>query len=453
MTFDYDNNLCFVSSVVVFSNNITMLFNTTFDNHTGRLKSVKPFTVHYTSPDKFTFTDGALRITRDYDGYGRLADIRIFFGRSVVFKLQINYDQSGRIHQWRRRIGQSNSKAIEYIYDIDGHLTDVLVEGQTTWSYAYDPNGNIKKITENDKICHLTFDVGDKVLQVGEKVYKYDVDGMTILRGNDHTIFNSFGQLTTVISNGGRTIFKFMYNTHGDLTVQRDESGNITQYFYGNPNFPSRITHTYNHITGEASLIHYDANGVMIGMQRSDRTYYIASDPSETPLVIFDDGGHVVKERGYSPLGQCIFDSNPNFSFPFGFQGGVYVPQLQISFLNGRVYDTHIGRFLQPDYAGSFKKLSHVLDDPESVNLYRHRNMVNLRLQFFQRRPLFGILIFLSFFHCEALDINIALYIIRFSRETFCKHEIFKDKVTTSCIFLRFLIIISATSILKLMKN
>ena len=384
MTFTYDNNFRMTHSSLVLSNNLSLAYNLTYDNSTGRLKQLNNLNVSWPSPDNQTFSDGFVCITREFDGYRRLTDVKIHFDSSIRFMLQINYDQMGRIHQWRRRIGQTDSQAVEYIYDIESHLTDVLVEGQTVWTYAYDPNGNIKKVTENGRTRHMEFDVGDKITVFGELVYKYDDDGLTAQRGLDHVAFSSLGQLTTVSRAGGAVKFTFHYSVDGKLAVQRDHLGRLMQYFYGDPHNPALVTHTYNHTTGEASVFLYDSSNTLVAMQRSGKVYYIATDPNHTPLVVFDDRGYVVKQCSYTPLGLRILDSNPNFDLPFGFQGAIYNDFVGLAFIDDRVYDAHLGRFLAPDYTGVFDKLKVVVEDPEVLNLYQYRSVVNLHLHHLQ---------------------------------------------------------------------
>ena len=133
-------------------------------------------------------------------------------------------------------------------------------------------------------------------------------------------------------------------------------------------------------ITGDATVYLYDSKDTLIGLQRMGKTYYIASDPNGTPLALFDNRGYVVKQCKYTPLGLRFYDSSPNFDLPFGFQGRLYIDAVQLSFFDRRVYDAHLGRFLTPDYDGAFEKLKIVLEDPESLNLYQYKSVINRHL-------------------------------------------------------------------------
>jgi YD repeat-containing protein len=38
------------------------------------------------------------------------------------------------------------------VYDVNGNVIDILLDGQSTWRYGYDNNGNINKISERDTL-------------------------------------------------------------------------------------------------------------------------------------------------------------------------------------------------------------------------------------------------------------------------------------------------------------
>jgi YD repeat-containing protein len=50
---------------------------------------------------------------------------------------------------------------------INGNVIDILLDGQSTWRYGYDNNGNINKISERDTRRLLEYDVGDRLKKSG----------------------------------------------------------------------------------------------------------------------------------------------------------------------------------------------------------------------------------------------------------------------------------------------
>ncbi|XP_041356776.1 teneurin-m-like isoform X3 [Gigantopelta aegis] len=375
-TYGYDNNFRLSSYVATFSNNFTMSTNLSYSDVSGKLSRIKTLDIKWSGQDRQVLSDDHVMIVREYDSYGRLRDVQIKFDDNVRFMLQMNYDQMNRIHQWRRRVGQTDSKAIEYIYDIDSNIVDVLLEGKSAWRYGYDANGNINKITEKERIRDLEFDVGDKILRFGEMYYKFDQDGFLVQRGTALLAFNSYGQLISVVE-PEKYKFAFFYDPSDRLTLQRDKYGKVMQYFYADNQHPLRVTHTYNHTSAEVTQYLYDSKGRLMALERRQKIYYIATDPSGSPLVIFNDKGYIMKQCAYNPLGLLEEDSNPNFELSFGFQGGIYNSHTHLVHFLKRVYDAEVGRWLSPDYQGVFDKLSGVIKSPEILNLYQYRNMMN----------------------------------------------------------------------------
>ncbi|XP_071087575.1 teneurin-m-like isoform X3 [Haliotis cracherodii] len=378
-THDYDNNFRLIATVAVFTNNVTLISNNTYSDINGKLSKVKTIDIKWAAQDKEVLNIGSINIIREYDSYGRMRDIQFKFAENVRFTLQINYDQLNRIHQWRRRIGQTDQKAIEYIYDIDNNMKDVLLEGQSAWQYGYDANGNIFKITEHKKIKDLEFDVGDRIEKFGEMWYKFDKDGFMAQRGKEHLLFDSLSNLISV-SKRDKYRFSYYYDSEGRLSVQKDMYGRTVQFFYSNIQDSKQVTHTYNHTSGEVTLYLYDRDQRLLAMERNNKVYYIASDPNGSPLVVFDDQGYTIKQCSYTPLGLLEQDTNPNFELVFGFQGAIYNPVTLLAHFPKRVYDTQIGRWLSPDYAGMFDKLEDVISLPEILNLYQFRNFINLHM-------------------------------------------------------------------------
>ncbi|KAK6173150.1 hypothetical protein SNE40_016661 [Patella caerulea] len=380
ITLVYDNNFRLAESVARLTNNISMTNMLSYSSITGKLNSIKDIVIDWPSQERQVLTNADFKTTREYDNYGRLQEIKMEFAGNIRYMLHINYDHMNLVHQWRRRIGQTDSMAMEYIYDIDSNMVDVLVEGKSAWKYGYDANGNINKITDVGITKEMEFDVGDRITRFGELRYKFDEDGFMAQRGFEHLSFNSLGQLTT-ISHTRQHKFSYFYDPQGRLAVQRDQFGKVMQYFYANVLSPQQITHTYNHTSGEMTQYFFDTQGHLVAMERKSNTYYIASDPNGSPLVVFDSRGFVVKQCGYNPLGLQESDSNPNFELSFGFQSLLYNPVTQIAMKNKRPYDTLTGHWLSPDYQHVFKKLDTVISEPEILNAYQNRHLLNTHLK------------------------------------------------------------------------
>uniref|UniRef100_A0A2C9KDD1 EGF-like domain-containing protein n=1 Tax=Biomphalaria glabrata TaxID=6526 RepID=A0A2C9KDD1_BIOGL len=380
MRFNYDNYFRQVETLLTLSNNISSYSNGSYSKDNGKLSQIAGINIEWLSDAKQILSDSQMSLTREYDGYGKLVNYEIKFGGEVKFELEVNYDKLGRVHEWKRRVDTWKELTVEYIYDVDSHVTDVLIQGKMAWEFGYDADGNIKKITSQGSTRLMEFDVGDKITMMGGMGYKFDSDGLMAQRGLDHVNFNSAGQLTAVTRHG---LFKFsyFYDALGRLAVQRDRYGRILQFFYSDIKSKTAITHVYNHTTGELTQYFRDSDGALIALQRSGRIYYIVVDPNKTPLAVFDKDGHAVKHIGYSPLGIKEVDSNPDFDLAFGFQGGLYNPITQLVHFHERVYDANLGRYLTPDYYQVFKKLDTVAENPEILNLYGHRFLVNSHLQ------------------------------------------------------------------------
>ncbi|GFR86630.1 teneurin-m-like isoform X2 [Elysia marginata] len=385
----YDGNFRQKNTRVMLSNNIGSNSSLKYSEDTGKMVEIGGILIKRLKESHHTLSRKTMVATRLYNNYGRLTDVKVTFNSKTHFSMEINYDKSGRVHVWRHAISSGIGGATvrsndlistEYIYDVDSHLKVVLVKSEIKWQFGYDADGNINRITSGGKTGHIEFDLGDKITMMGGIPYKFDSDGFMAQRGLDHVTFNSAGQLVSVTRH---TEFKFtyFYDALGRLVAQRDRYGRILQFFYGNVRKKEEVTHVYNHTTGHLTEYFRDEAGALIGMERADHFYHVVCDPSHSPLAIFSEDGALKKQVSYTPLGVRNVDSNPDFDLAFGFQGGIYNPTTRLVHFHERVYDATLGRFLSPDYAQVLPKLEKVLLEPQTLNLYSHRYLVNLHLQ------------------------------------------------------------------------
>nr|WP_301288457.1 RHS repeat-associated core domain-containing protein [Natronospira proteinivora] len=97
-------------------------------------------------------------------------------------------------------------------------------------------------------------------------------------------------------------------------------------------------------------------------------TYYILASHLGSPRAIVDSSGEVIREIQYDAYGNVIEDSNPEFSIPFGFAGGLNDEHTGLIRFGYRDYDPRNGRWTARDpvgFAGGDLNLyGYVLNDP-----------------------------------------------------------------------------------------
>jgi RHS repeat-associated protein len=111
------------------------------------------------------------------------------------------------------------------------------------------------------------------------------------------------------------------------------------------------------------------ADGRMpVAMTRGGDRYFLACDQVGTLRVVTDPTGAVVKRIDYDTFGNVVADTNPAFSVPFGFAGGLHDRDTGLARFGYRDYDPETGRWTAKDpilFAGGDLDLyGYCLNDP-----------------------------------------------------------------------------------------
>jgi RHS repeat-associated protein len=144
--------------------------------------------------------------------------------------------------------------------------------------------------------------------------------------------------------------------------VGRSDASGTTQYLYGDPTDPQRLT-AVRSATGVLSTLTYDDDGLVIGLQQGSSRYYVSCDQTGSPRVMIDGSGRVVKTMSYDSFGAITADSNPALVVPLGFAGGLADGVTGLLHFDARVYDPAAGRWTARDPE---------LFDAGQVNLYEY---------------------------------------------------------------------------------
>ena len=274
-----------------------------------------------------------------------------------VYDITYTRDKLGRITE-KTELIQGSALTTAYNYDLAGRLETVHINGILTEHYTYDPNGNRLSRTTAGGTDTGTYDDQDRLQTYGEHTYTYNAHGD--LQTKTHTPsgqttdyqYDVFGNLQQVNlptdaaiayqtdarnrriarTHNGEITHRWLYQDQLNPVAELDETGSvITRYVYAEKaNVP-------------AYLIKIDPT------TQTEITYRIVSDHLGSPrLIINTDTGQIAQRMDYDAWGNITLDTNPGFQ-PFGFAGGLYDPQTQLTRFGARDYDPSIGRWTLKD--------------------------------------------------------------------------------------------------------
>ena len=113
----------------------------------------------------------------------------------------------------------------------------------------------------------------------------------------------------------------------------------------------------------------YDSDGAVMAVESEGEMFLVVTDHTNTPNIILDHTGSVLKVMEYSPYGYLVDDTNEDIKIPIGYQGGVDLQEDGIVLIRGRPYDSLLGQWMTPDFEA-------ILNLPKSydvtdIHLYR----------------------------------------------------------------------------------
>uniref|UniRef100_A0A673YAZ3 Teneurin-3 n=1 Tax=Salmo trutta TaxID=8032 RepID=A0A673YAZ3_SALTR len=375
--YTYDNSFRVTSMQAVINETPLPIDLYQFDDISGKVEQFGKFGVIYYDINQIIST-AVMTYTKHFDVHGRIKEIQYEIFRSLMYWITIQYDNMGRVTKREIKIGPfANTTKYGYEYDVDGQLQTVYLNEKMMWRYNYDLNGNLHLLNPGNsaRLTPLRYDLRDRITRLGDVQYRLDDDGFLRQRGAEIFEYNSKGLLERVYSKGNSWTIQYRYDGLGRRVASRTSLGQHLQFFYADLNYPTRITHVYNHSSSEITSLYYDLQGHLFAMEiSSGEEFYIACDNTGTPLAVFSSNGLLLKQYLYLHIqrayGEVYFDSNPDFVLVIGFHGGLYDPLTRLLHFGDRDYDIPAGRWTTPDI-GTWTRVG---KDPAPFNLYMFRN-------------------------------------------------------------------------------
>ncbi|XP_078138884.1 teneurin-3 isoform X1 [Centroberyx gerrardi] len=371
--YTYDNSFRVTSMQAVINETPLPIDLYQFDDISGKVEQFGKFGVIYYDINQIIST-AVMTYTKHFDQHGRIKEIQYEIFRSLMYWITIQYDNMGRVTKREIKIGPfANTTKYGYEYDVDGQLQTVYLNEKMMWRYNYDLNGNLHLLNPGNsaRLTPLRYDLRDRITRLGDVQYRLDEDGFLRQRGAEIFEYNSKGLLVRVYSKAASWTIQYRYDGLGRRVASRNSLGQHLQFFYADLNYPTRITHVYNHSSSEITSFYYDLQGHLFAMEiSSGEEFYIACDNTGTPLAVFSSNGLLLKQVQYTAYGEVYFDSNPDFVLVIGFHGGLYDPLTRLLHFGDRDYDIPAGRWTTPDI-GTWTRVG---KDPQPFNLYMFRN-------------------------------------------------------------------------------
>ncbi|XP_006815600.1 teneurin-3-like [Saccoglossus kowalevskii] len=381
--YSYDNNFKIASVQSDFDGHSSLFCNYTYHIEKGHPVQYCNYTVIQMEWFAVVLAHGESTITKQFDQYGRLIIYQLQIKNEEVYKMIVKYNNISYISESQLNTLNDQVK-LNFLYDQNGQILEVNAGNWLSWQYSYDNNGNLVNLKYNDDNQFLHYDSRDRIIQFVDTAYKIDDDGFLIQRGQETFRYDSKGNLVHALKVGGNEVW-YHYDGLNRRVVQADNRGNRVQYFYGDIEYPNRVTNIYDKSSRELLTLIYDLQGFLMAIRDGSRQYYVATDQSGSPVAVFNNRGELLKQVVYSPYGEIIQNTAPNFKLHLGFRGGIHDEFTGFVHFPEGDYDPVIGRWINPQFDAMWRWATQTNKHPAlNVYIYNGNNPVNDNIGEFQ---------------------------------------------------------------------
>ena len=369
----FDNNFWVTSQTIkgVFTSSPSIL-NSSYDND-GLITDVNGADYTYRTADSLLdkVELGLLDEIYQYNNFGEEISKETIYGATTFYDIDYTRDDLGRIKTKTVDDGV-NKNTHEFIYNVSGRLEEVKKDTVTISTYVYDDNNNRTGGSINGVATSATYDNQDRLLTYNNLTFSYNDNGErtgrtnTLLTQTTSYEYSDLGELTKITLPNLDEI-EYAYDGLG-RRVGRSYNGIATDFFVYDGNL--RIVADLDLSTGgvKSRYIYVSQSHSPDIMVRGAEAYkFIKDHLGSIKFVLKVSDGSIAQSLAYDEFGKVLSDSNPGFQ-PFGFAGGIYDYQANLTKFGVRDYDAETGSWTSKDpikFAGGDTNLyGYVLSDP-----------------------------------------------------------------------------------------
>jgi RHS repeat-associated protein len=231
-------------------------------------------------------------------------------------------------------------------------LLTVTQDGALVEEYEYDAAGvRIYEMNQRRGIVgrNFSYDDEDRLLTAGTASYQYDADGFLTSKtdGAETTTYDysSRGELLSATLPDG-TLVEYLHDPLGRRIAKKVDGVTVEKYLWQGL---TRLLAVYDGADSLVMRFSYADGRMPVSMTTGGSTYYLTYDQVGSLRLVADAAGTVVKNIEYDSFGNILSDSNPGFSVPFGFAGGLHDRDTGLVRFGFRDYDPDVGRWTAKD--------------------------------------------------------------------------------------------------------
>ena len=309
-----------------------------------------------------TMGSGMITVSKSFDNYGFLTQIKAEKNNGVLQWFGYSFDVSTGNLQWRSD-SLRNLREL-FGYDIHDRLIWSKGTGIDSLVLSYDDIGNILSKT----------DVGGYFYDE-DKVHA--VDSISPLApsygGVDQRISYNYLNLPKYIATDNDSlVFTYGMGTKRIKTVLYDSDNQVKRTIWYSDSYEriqeggsDRSYHWIQSPEGPVAL-------VLTGVNTPRQIYFLCKDHLGSITALIDTTGNIVEELSFDPWGRRRSPGTWAYIYPSslishrGYTTHEHLDEFGLIHMNGRLYDTQLGRFLNPDP---------IIQDPlniQNYNLYSY---------------------------------------------------------------------------------